>query len=83
MNVDNQPGADRHYKGFGIPDPQDVEGHQVPPTDESTDTEARRRVHDEYVARETILHKTMDHELAVDPFDENDVEGHGHCKTCR
>lgn len=47
------------------------------------DTEARRRVHDEYVARETVLHETMNHPLEVDPFDEYDVEGHmPTCKRC-
>jgi hypothetical protein len=47
------------------------------------DVDERRRIHDDYVTRETILHKTMDHELDVDPFDEDDVEGHmPSCRRC-
>ena len=46
------------------------------------EVEARRQAYDAYVAKETPLHATMDHDLSVDPFDEDDVEGHGGCKHC-
>ena len=46
------------------------------------EVEARRQAYDEYVARETVLHQTMDHDLSVDPLDD-DVEGHmPKCKAC-
>ncbi len=46
------------------------------------DVEARRQAYEDYVVRETELHRTMDHDLAMDPFDEDDVEGHGKCRNC-
>lgn len=43
----------------------------------------RRQAYDEYVAREIPLHATMDHDFEIDPFDEDDVEGHmPACKKC-
>ena len=48
----------------------------------TNDVEARRQAYDEYVERETVLHQTMDHPLEVEPFDEDDVEGHGGCHHC-
>ena len=47
------------------------------------DVAARRRAYDEYVAREVPLHSTMDHDLDIEPFDADDVEGHmPRCAKC-
>jgi hypothetical protein len=78
----DKPGPEEGNRWGAFPEPEDVEGHRASASHEPADVEARRKSYDDYVARETILHKTMDHDLAVDPFDENDVEGHGGCRHC-
>jgi hypothetical protein len=53
------------------------------PDTKAKDVETRRAAYDAYVAREIPAHQTMDHPLTLDPFDEDDVEGHmPRCHTC-